>query len=795
MADFSLEDLQAALQEVQKEKSSARLSERNVVELITKLQDLGLLSEALLHSVTGREYLTEARLREEVGDALHQSGGRLALVDLPTLLGVDFVHCERAAAQAVEDDPDLLHIGGELITAAHLEGLAREANQLLQESGVVAIGELAQLYKLSTELMQGLVEEKLGSLIQGRLHSGIIFTEAYVGRVKCQLRGALRGALRPVQMQQLHRTLGLQVSAGLAGRGAPTSALVEELVREQALQGSLRAGGEVWVPAAHLRAQQDAVLTFFNQNQYIEYSMLSKLGVVDNQLEYIYPLVPEGFALQSAFVDAALLERVEAAASDALVDSSWVDVHPLLPPALNSQDAALLLAECETVEGLGKGGAKRAAEGQVLSATCLVSAEFQAALEEKACNAARSLAAEALEDRKRASTAASTSAPEPSSHSTGKGATAAAEAADDSDDDWGPSGKGSARKKKGSKRKGGAPGKTKASSSSTAAAPRQRGQAQQAEHSRHRERLMPEALAELLVEWEPELEGAGEDGGLALALAQELRRPALAAFDQAMQAVFTAGAEARRRQREAIEARLEQAWKNMQATAHGVQALSEALQEPDSAACRAVERHAVRTRGADTADCLLQLLQVDMHEDAQDAQPPGGISAAERTALLNKLPDHLSKAARHAADTANGSDLQAAVAAVQALSEAAGVRLAKLERKAEKGLVAAHAQALRLQLATEEDPAAALSQAIPVLLARALGVLLSIPGKAIGAVTTLLQKHLNETDHQHLSRFHKLVVEQLLSDVKDEGIEQELQSLVPVLRHMAGIDANQTAHQ
>jgi E3 UFM1-protein ligase 1 len=57
-----------------------RLSERNVVELVTKLQELGLLGEELLHTINGREYLTAEHLKKEVIAAVAQAGGRLPLV-------------------------------------------------------------------------------------------------------------------------------------------------------------------------------------------------------------------------------------------------------------------------------------------------------------------------------------------------------------------------------------------------------------------------------------------------------------------------------------------------------------------------------------------------------------------------------------------------------------------------------------------------------------------------------------------------------------------------------------------
>jgi E3 UFM1-protein ligase 1 len=57
-----------------------RLSERNVVELIGKLQGAGLLGPDLLHTLNGREYLTQDQLRTEVQAAVESAGGRVPVV-------------------------------------------------------------------------------------------------------------------------------------------------------------------------------------------------------------------------------------------------------------------------------------------------------------------------------------------------------------------------------------------------------------------------------------------------------------------------------------------------------------------------------------------------------------------------------------------------------------------------------------------------------------------------------------------------------------------------------------------
>ena len=57
--DFDLEELQKLFEQAQNAKAKVRLSERNVVELVSKLQELQLLDNDLLHTVSGKEYITQ----------------------------------------------------------------------------------------------------------------------------------------------------------------------------------------------------------------------------------------------------------------------------------------------------------------------------------------------------------------------------------------------------------------------------------------------------------------------------------------------------------------------------------------------------------------------------------------------------------------------------------------------------------------------------------------------------------------------------------------------------------------
>ena len=63
---MGLEALQAQLSQAQDAKSTVRLAERNVVDLILKIKELVMFAEPLLYTLSGREYLTESQLEREI---------------------------------------------------------------------------------------------------------------------------------------------------------------------------------------------------------------------------------------------------------------------------------------------------------------------------------------------------------------------------------------------------------------------------------------------------------------------------------------------------------------------------------------------------------------------------------------------------------------------------------------------------------------------------------------------------------------------------------------------------------
>ena len=75
-------------------------------------------------------------------------------------------------------------------------------------------GELARRFSLGTDLVLSIVSPRVGAggLIQGRLEGGLLYTSAFVARVKAQLRGAVRAATTPVLVASITKEIGLEVS-------------------------------------------------------------------------------------------------------------------------------------------------------------------------------------------------------------------------------------------------------------------------------------------------------------------------------------------------------------------------------------------------------------------------------------------------------------------------------------------------------------------------------------------------------------------------------------------------------
>ncbi|PKA46264.1 E3 UFM1-protein ligase 1 like [Apostasia shenzhenica] len=371
--DAELLELQRQFESAQQAKTSVRLSERNVVELVRKLQELGYIDFDLLHTVTGKEYITTEQLRLEMVEEIEKSS-RVSLIDLSDVIGVDLFHIERHGRQIVASDPRLMLINGEIISESYWDGVSEEINEKLQECGQISLAELAAQLHVGSELLVSVLDCRLGTTIQGQLETGQLYTPAYVSRINAMVRGATRGITVPTNtstvwncVQQL--LLDVSIANGVSTETALFHSIFNGLVKEREILGSLRAGVQ-WTPAVFAHAQRESVDSFFSQNSYIGYDVLRKLAISQPK-QYLQSRYPEGIPLDSLFIHPSMVEMLDAAIQDAIEYGNWIDSLSLLPVYVEGQDVSKILSFCPSVQR-----AVKSSNAIMVGESCIFSSTF-----------------------------------------------------------------------------------------------------------------------------------------------------------------------------------------------------------------------------------------------------------------------------------------------------------------------------------------------------------------------------------------------------------------------------------
>ncbi|KAA8549721.1 hypothetical protein F0562_001261 [Nyssa sinensis] len=350
--DEELLELQRQFEFAQQAKSSIRLSDRNVVELVQKLQELQIIDFDLLHTISGKEYITPEQLRLEMVAEIKKLG-RVSVIDLADTIGVDLYHVEKQAQHIVSNDSSLMLINGEVISDSYWDTVAEEINERLQECSQIALAELAAQLQVGSELIVTVLEPRLGTLVKGRLEGGQLYTPAYVERVSAMVRGAARGITVPMNLSALWSSLQLLLqemdgATGVAVEGSFFQSLFNGLVKEGEILGYLRAGVN-WTPTVFATAQKESIDSFFSQNSFISYDVLHKLGI-PQPIQYLQSRYPEGIPLVTIFVHPSMIEMLDGAAEDAIEGGSWIDSLSVLPASFGSQDAFKILSLCRSVQ-------------------------------------------------------------------------------------------------------------------------------------------------------------------------------------------------------------------------------------------------------------------------------------------------------------------------------------------------------------------------------------------------------------------------------------------------------------
>jgi len=363
--------LAADFQRAQLAGATQKLSERNCVELVTKLIELKLID--VIYTCDGKEYLTYQQLSKEIKDELFVSGGRLGLVELAAALNVDFSHVENMAQSICKGDRELHLVLGQLVSHRYLDDLCRQINEKLQQAGTISIPSLTKEYDLPSEFLLEQVHLRLGSIVEGFKDDHdpkVLLTPSHVARNRARIRGVLSGVTVPTTISSIISKFGFNEKLFFS--------LAEELIRTARLPGVITGGRTAakasYIPHSYARAQNAWVESFYTSNGYLEYDAVARLGISDptSFIKKKYHSTSGLVFLNSCCVGPSIVDQLEVSIDEALTNGGWCDVLPLLPSSLSTEDGAQLVQSALSARvAPSSGGAVMLGECTILSQALL----------------------------------------------------------------------------------------------------------------------------------------------------------------------------------------------------------------------------------------------------------------------------------------------------------------------------------------------------------------------------------------------------------------------------------------
>nr|XP_034176081.1 E3 UFM1-protein ligase 1 homolog [Osmia lignaria] len=336
--------LAADFQKAQLSSTLQKLSERNCIEIVTKLIESKLLD--VIFTNDGKEYVTPQHLGKEIKNELYIHGGRINLVDLAQILNVNLSQVSKVATEIEKHSKGLKIILGQLIDKSYTNRIAEEINDKLAQHGCINVAELTIYYDLPAEFLQSLIEKELGKTILGKQDTQdirVFYTESFIARNKAKIRGALSAITKPTPLSAILGQCSVSERIFFS--------ILDSLQEMKQIPGVIagkQGTNSLYIPTIYSKSQSEWVDNFYKQNGYLEYDALTRLGISDppNFVKRHFPNENIIF-LDSVAVGTNIMDQVDANIEEAVASGSFIDISPLLPSVFTDKDMEMLLKIAE----------------------------------------------------------------------------------------------------------------------------------------------------------------------------------------------------------------------------------------------------------------------------------------------------------------------------------------------------------------------------------------------------------------------------------------------------------------
>ncbi|KAI9517090.1 E3 UFM1-protein ligase 1 [Dissostichus eleginoides] len=743
--------LAADFQRAQFADTVQRLSERNCIEIITKLvQDKKL---DVVHTLDGKEYITPSQISREIRDELYVHGGRINIVDLQQIINVDWVHVENRASDIAKYDKGVQLVLGQLIDDSYLDRLAEEVNDKLQEAGLISIAELCKNYDLPGDVLNEELTKRLGKLIQGEMdeyNRGVIFTPAFVARHKARIRGLFSAITRPTPVSSMIAAFGFQEHL--------LYSVLEELVNTGRLKGSVVGGRQdkaVYIPDIYSKTQNAWVDAFLKQNGYLEFDALVRLGIPEPS-SYIKKRFKSSklLFLRAACVGQALVDQVEASVEEAVNSATWTDIQPILPSCLSVEDMGMLITEAMRSTNVQS-------SARVLGDTVVVSEKFisnclslfDEAMQQKAQKEVKNNPVFLIteDDLKQASMLTE-------STSTSKKDKREAERKKKSTE-----GSGSVKSGGGGNAREIRIRKTKKKGRRDEDSDEETGPSQQ---NRSKQTAAPfMAQEDIVAVLEERVSDCPEE--ILCELAEHLVRPLNKAYQEVLRSVFLSSSSApsranKKQSMKDLQEEISSLYNNIRLFEKGTKFFSDETQVH-------IAKHVLKTVCSDVSNILVNFLAADLMMSVEN---PSTFTPEVRVKILGKLSEDTRGPLMKLHNCLNGKTIEDFLTNIETCAEVCGFMLKKGDKKRERQALFLHRQALMEQLKETEDPALVLHLTSVLLFQGSTHCMLHAPGRCVPHVIGTLCGRIPAEQQQLVSAYQSLVVKQLVSQSQSRKQEE-----------------------
>lgn len=308
MADLNA--LKNQFMALQKNKSSFKLSERTVVEIVMKVINRGKVN--LLHTTSGKEYVVDGKANIEIINEIKKRK-RVTTFELSSYLELPIATIEKKVDDLIKKNKNFLLIDGKIMTKDYLDTITQEINDIVNKQGSASLADISNKYDLSIDFLKNFLKEKIseGSL-NAKLFPTRIITDYYIQNQIKKIRPLLLANVNPISISKI-----------LSKYPDIDELLIDQNINSLIESGQVKGSfiSNQFENSLYSQAQENYVIGELNQNNFIDYSKLKNIGIKKNGEEFVKNIVKnepniKGLFLKDYFITDNLKNNISLMISD-----------------------------------------------------------------------------------------------------------------------------------------------------------------------------------------------------------------------------------------------------------------------------------------------------------------------------------------------------------------------------------------------------------------------------------------------------------------------------------------------